>query len=143
MSVPSWLQTAEASALGASVRESTYLFPAIEVVHLVGITLVLAAVVVTHLRRFGVFASLGELRAAARGVFFAGLALALLSGAVLFVTEAAKCFSSDAFRWKVTLLALAIGVETAAWRIDARPVAAVALLLWFGVGAAGRFIGFS
>jgi hypothetical protein len=152
MSVPSWVQVAEASALAVSVRESTYLFPAIEVVHLLGLTLLLAAVVVSNLSALGVFAKSCGLAVASRRVFWSALALTLFSGAVLFATEAAKCFYSDAFRLKVFLLALAIAVQITSYRFDgalvnsrglARPVAVVALLLWFGVGAAGRFIGFS
>ncbi len=79
----------------------------------------------------------------------------LVTGLALFVSEAIKCYYSTPFWVKMTSLALAIlftftikrrvtltenGTTRAA---TLRLVALVSLALWFGVGAGGRWIGFS
>jgi hypothetical protein len=79
----------------------------------------------------------------------------LLTGFALFVSEATKCYYSTPFWVKMTSLALAIAFTFTVRRKVSltedgrvRPallklVALVSLTLWFGVGAGGRWIGFS
>ena len=79
----------------------------------------------------------------------------LLTGISLFLSEATKCYGSPAFWVKMISLALAIGFTLTIRRkvsmadeLRLRPiwfkvVALVSLALWFGVGAGGRWIGFS
>ena len=79
----------------------------------------------------------------------------LVTGVGLFLSEAMKCYASTAFAMKMTCLALVIvftftvrlkvtmadeGRVPPAWL---KLVALVSLALWFGVGASGRWIGFS
>ena len=79
----------------------------------------------------------------------------LLTGTELFLSEPTKCYYSTPFWFKMTSLALAI---TFSYTIRRRVVHAdegrispglsslvgvVSLALWFGVGAGGRWIGFS
>ncbi len=79
----------------------------------------------------------------------------LSTGVALFVSEAVKCYYSTAFWVKMTSLLLATiftftvrrnitqadhgTVSPATYKL----VALVSLVLWFGVGAGGRWIGFS
>ena len=83
------------------------------------------------------------------------LAVMLVTGVLLFVSEPIKCFYSTPFRVKMLCLLLgsifAFTVRrkvTQAGEGRVRPiwlkiVALVSLSLWFGVGAGGRWIGFS
>ena len=79
----------------------------------------------------------------------------LLTGISLFLSEAIKCYDSQAFWVKMISLRLAMVFTftirrkvTMADETHVRPiwfklVALVSLTLWFGVGAGGRWIGFS
>jgi hypothetical protein len=79
----------------------------------------------------------------------------MLTGSALFVSEAVKCYYSTPFWVKMTSLLLATiftfavqqrvakADETRVGPMWQRLVAVVSLVLWFGVGAGGRWIGFS
>jgi uncharacterized membrane protein len=83
------------------------------------------------------------------------LIVMLVTGIGLFLSESTKCYYSPAFWVKMTSLALAMSFTftvrrkvTMADETRVRPiwfkiVALVSLALWFGVGAGGRWIGFS
>jgi hypothetical protein len=74
----------------------------------------------------------------------------LLTGLLLFLSEALKCYDNDAFKPKMICLALAIvwtyTIHRKAVNSDVpgsgKLVAIVSLCLWFSVGIAGRAIGF-
>jgi hypothetical protein len=84
----------------------------------------------------------------------AGLALMLLSGSLIFMGGAESYFEGQWFRRKMTLLLAALVFHVTWFRAVAnaedgrfspwqnRMTAAVALILWFGVGMAGRAIAF-
>jgi len=76
-----------------------------------------------------------------------------ISGVLLLSEEALKCYYNPAFRWKMLLLFLAVSfyftlhrkvVRSAATRASmlSRAAAILSLVLWLGVGLAGRVIGF-
>jgi hypothetical protein len=86
-------------------------------------------------------------------VLLGSLVVMILSGVALLSEEAGKCYYSPAFRWKMALLASAVLFyftlhRRALLRTDegaptpwSRAAAAVSLMLWLGVGVAGRAIG--
>ncbi len=140
---------------GILIRKSTYAFPVLEVLHLMGLTLLLGVVLTLDLRLLGV----GLRRQTAPVVvqslspaFWAGLALTLVSGTILFIGEPVKCFFNAAFWWKMGLLIAALVVQTLLFRRAARSpiesartgrlIAILSLALWSSVGLAGRAIGF-
>jgi hypothetical protein len=151
-----WINIIERSWLGLTIRQSTWLFAATEVVHLFGLTLLLGTTIVLNLRLFGAGLrqqSLGEIVAYTRPWNTAGLLLSLSSGVVLFIAEAAKMAASDAFLFKMALLFVALVYTWAVHRRvtanphaaqlwAARASAALSLVLWFGVALAGRAIAF-
>lgn len=147
-----WVDT---SWLSREIRASTWQFAIFEMIHLWGLTMVLGSLMVLDLRLFGV--GIGRLRAAelARDLsawMLSGLAIVLASGVLLFFGEPMKLFGSPSFYVKMGLLALAILFQFTMFRgvashREASPVlsklaGAVSLVLWFGVGLAGRGIGF-
>ncbi len=145
----------EATAVGTAVSKSTYLFPSIEVVHLLGLTLLLGAVLVINMRLLGLGMrrqSVPQVSEAMTPLFWTGVGTAILTGAVLFLAEAVKCYFNVAFAYKMTLLALAllfhitihrkVRMSAAPSSAAAASVAIISLVLWFGVGIAGRWIGF-
>ena len=146
----------EASGLGTAIRDSAWLFPVIEAVHLLGLALLGGAVLVLDLRLLGLGLQQKPVSYVARQLepwLVRAIAVMVATGVPLFLSEAVKCFHSEAFRLKMVALALALaftfGVRNplakarplpARWN---RAVAACSLALWLTVAAAGRWIGFS
>ena len=153
-----WL---EQTAVGAAVRESLWLFPAIETLHLLGMAALVGTVTVLDLRLLGwvvqrerVSALTGKLLPWA----WAGFAVQVVTGVLLFSSEAVKVYSNPAFRLKMLFLFLAgmhalifhwiVYRDVANWDdsallpMKAKVSGFVSILLWVGIVAAGRFIGF-
>ena len=153
-----WL---DQTAVGAAVRESLWLFPAIETLHLLGMAALVGTVAVLDLRLLG-WAMRRERVSALVGTLlpwaWAGFAVQVVTGGLLFSSEAVKVYSNPAFRMKMLLIFLAgahafifhwiVYRDVANWDDSALlPVKAklsgfVSILLWVGIVAAGRFIGF-
>lgn len=136
--------------LGVLIRDSKWGFAIAETVHLIALAIFGGVVLVVNLRLIG----LGLKRQSARTLFkelgpwfAASLAALVLSGIVLVSGETMKCYYNAAFRWKMLLLVLALAVHRFAWSradesgADGRVLGLSALLLWFGVGLAGRAVG--
>jgi len=148
------------TALSRTIRESTWAVMAFEAVHLIGLTLLGGPAIIiglAALRREGLRGlSVAILTEALLPVLWTGLLLMAVSGALITVSMPFKYYNNMAFRWKMVLLALALGTTaallrscrpalTAAFRDRSarrRGLAFSALLLWFGVGFSGRLIGF-
>jgi hypothetical protein len=153
-----WL---EQTSVGASVRESLWLFPAIETLHLLGMAALVGTIAVFDLRLLGCMLRrerVSELAGRLLPWSWAGFAVQVVTGTLLFMSEAVKVYTNPAFRVKVLLIFLA-GVhalifhgtvyrDVAAWDdsgvlpVGAKVAGFVSILLWVGVVAAGRFIGF-
>ena len=147
----------EKTRLGYAIRQSKWTFAITEVVHLLGLTLLLGTVAVLALRLFGfVFKTknTAEMTRQLSPFSTTGLALVLLTGLLLFVSEATKCWGNVAFQYKMLFLLMALLFQFTAFRIVSqseeqrfsplarKTTAVICVLLWFGVGAAGRAIAF-
>jgi len=145
----------EATGIGAYGRRSTYFFPAAEVVHLLGLTLLLGTALVLNLRLLGAIMrrqSIPEIADATTPLLWTGVGLAMGSGLLLFLAEAVKCYYNVAFWYKMGLLMSAIVFQIVVHRrlsavastatAVVKGTAALSLLLWFGVAVAGRAIAF-
>ena len=153
-----FFQWAEATALGEMIRMSPWAFAVIESCHLLALSVIGGAVLIVDLRLLGFELRqqpIADIARDARPWLLGSLIVMLVTGVGLFLSEPMKCYSSRAFAVKMTCLALAI-VFTFTVRMKVtmadegrvRPswlklVALVSLALWFGVGASGRWIGFS
>ncbi len=158
MSLLPFFQWCENSVVGETIRNSTWLFPVIEAFHLLGLAVIGGAVLVVDLRLFGYGLRrqpVAQVALDAQRWLIASLAVMLTSGALLFTSEAIKCYYHAAFWVKMTSLFLAIVFTFTVRRKVAmadqsrlRPlwsklVALVSVTLWSGVGIGGRWIGFS
>src|SRR5215813_169037 len=111
MSVLSFFTWCENTALGGASRESLWLFPVIEAVHLLGLAVIGGSVLVVNLSLLGFGIdrkSSARLWHDARPWLAGSLAVMLLSGFLLFTSEAVKLFYHEAFWVKMTALGLAI-----------------------------------
>jgi len=137
------------------VRDSRFGMPAVQSVHLVGITVFLAAIMVLNLRVAGVGMldwSLPWLERQLKPWAVGAATLVLLSGVLIFLGTPSKYLASNPFRFKMTVLCLAIVFHFGVLRrfVSTEPgarwhrivVAGVSVTLWFLVGWAGRAIAF-
>ena len=147
-----WVDT---SWLSREIRASTWQFAIFEMIHLLGLTMVLGSLMVLDLRLLGVgmrHLRVAELARDLSAWMLSGLAVILLSGMLLFFGEPMKLYGSPWFHVKMVLLALALLFQFTVLRgvtngkkaspILSKLAAVVSLVLWFGVGLAGRGIGF-
>jgi hypothetical protein len=150
----------EASALGQAMRQSLWLYPAVEVVHLVGIALLFGSIAVLDLRLLGISRSIPVRRLAAHVLPWTAASFVLIvpSGLAMFVAHASDFIAHPVFALKMGLIFLAaINAAVfhagafrgaALWDQDAAPPAAaraagaVSLLLWVSVIACGRLLAY-
>jgi len=147
----------EASWIGDSIRQSLWLFPVIEAVHLLGLCVLGGTILLLDLRMLGAGlrgTAIGQLARDAKPWLVGSVAVMLLTGTALFSSEAIKCYYNTSFWVKITTLPFALlftftvrqriaqlaGMDTTA---RTRAVALVSMAMWFTVAAAGRWIGFS
>jgi uncharacterized protein DUF6644 len=158
MSLLPLFEWCENAGIGEAIRISTWLFPVIEGIHLLGLCVIGGAILVVDMRLLGLglrHQPVAELARDSRPFLIGSLAVMLVTGPLLFSSEAVKCYYSTAFWFKMTSLALAIiftftvRQQVTQWDdarigpIKGKLVALISLALWSGVGWGGRWIGFS
>lgn len=162
MDIAGLIASLESSAIATGIRNSLYLFPLIESVHVIGVTMVFGTIVVIDLRLLGVASTARPFTAVASDVFkwtWMAFAVTATTGALMFVTNASTYYQSEYFRAKMLLLALS-GINMLVFELTARrsihawdrngaapasgrTVAALSLVIWIAVIVTGRWIGFT
>ena len=162
MDIAAILKWLEATALATQIRESLFLFPFAEAAHVIGLALVFGTILVLDLRLLGFASSerpFGKVAGDILKVTWIGFAIAVITGALMFITNADVYFHNTYFRVKMLLLALS-GVNMAAFEVTARKsvqewdtaksaprsgriVATCSLVLWISIIFTGRLIGFT
>src|ERR1700687_4218233 len=150
-----WLEN---TSMGTAVRESGWLFPTIETGHLFGIISLVASTSILDLRLLNLAfrrESVSNLAAKCMVWAWAGFAVQVVTGFLLFSSEATKMYGSRVFQIKMLLILLAgLNVlvfhviayrKVAEWEnapvtpLSAKFAGCVSILLWFGIVAAGRW----
>lgn len=152
-----FFQWSQNTWLGLMMRDSNWLFPAVEGIHIVALTMLLGAVALVDLRLYGVTLRNKPVSQVARELApwtLYSLVVILATGAILFTSEAVKVYDNWPFRIKMVLLFSAVlfhytiyrklinadeGLSSPRW---GKLAATVSLILWFGIGWGGRFIAF-
>ena len=152
-----FFQWCETLWLGQAVIGSSWLFPVIEAVHLLALSLLGGAVFIVDLRLLGLGLrnhSPTHLWRDARPWMIAAIVGLIATGVPLFLSEPIKLYYSPSFWLKMTVLPIALifaftiraRATTESVRNTARRqalVGALSIALWVTVAAAGRWIGFS
>ncbi|MGD0299948.1 MAG: DUF6644 family protein [Bryobacteraceae bacterium] len=147
--------------LATSIRESDWVYPIIETVHVLGIALLAGTVAIVDLRLLGIVLKRERVSRIARQVLpltWAGFVAMFASGGLLFLAQASKSYVNPAFRIKMLLLVLVavnplifhstIYRSVGAWDDRtaapgrARLTAVLSLILWSGIIIAGRAIAY-
>ena len=152
-----WL---ESTPIAAAVRDSPWLYPTIETVHIIGFVILVGAAAMFDLRLLG-FSRHLPVDETARHVLpwsRASLLAVVPSGFLLFISNATDIWANPAFRLKMILL-VAAGLNAlvfhrwtfrsvAGWNQDratpakAKAAALASLVLWTGVITCGRLIAY-
>jgi hypothetical protein len=143
------------------IRESDWLFPTIETVHVFALVLVVGTIMTVDLRLLGVANKerpFSQVAAEMLPWTWTAFAIAALAGMLMFSSKALTYYSNIPFRLKMVCLLLAginmvmfhwLGTRNLeAWDRGRPPRAAklaggASLLLWTTIVAAGRWIGFT
>ena len=154
-----WLQN---SHLAMAIVGSAYLFPMIESLHVIAVTIVFGTIILVDLRLLG-FAStrvpFTKIASDALKWTWGAFGLAVVTGTLLFITNADVYYHNFYFRTKMLLLALAglnmtvfeftVYRSVQTWDTDraapplGRTIAILSLVIWVTVIFCGRWIGFS
>jgi hypothetical protein len=158
------LATLEGSGLGQAMRQWLWLYPSVEIVHIVGIGLLFGSIAVLDLRLLGLSRSISVRRLASHVLPWTAASFILIipSGLAMFTAHATEFVQSEVFVLKM-LLILAAGVNAAlfhtitfravdVWDSEAirklpppplaRAAGAISLGLWISVIACGRLLAY-
>lgn len=134
------------------IELSSWAYPVLEIVHIIGIAMLLGNLVLLELRVFGRGKNLpvADLARLSLGLALLGFSLAAMSGGLMFATRPAELLSNRAFTLKMVLLFTA--ACNAGWfharqsleKLDftARALMVVSTLIWVAVVACGRWIAY-
>ena len=147
--------------LPTQIRESDWMFPTIETVHVFALVLVVGTIMTVDLRLLGIANKdrpFSEVASEMLPWTWAAFAIAALAGMLMFSSKALTYYGNIPFRLKMICLLLA-GINMVmfhwlgtrhleAWDRGRPPRAAklaggASLLLWTTIVAAGRWIGFT
>jgi hypothetical protein len=157
---PAWLVWLETSGLAVAMRQWQWLYPIVEIAHILGFVILVGSAFSFDVRLLGVSRALPVTGLERHLLRWARLSLVLIvpSGLAMFTAHATEMAANPAFRLKLILL-VAAGLNAAAfhrvpfrsvrdWDIDvttprrARIAGVLSLLLWTGVIACGRLLAY-
>jgi hypothetical protein len=162
MDISEVLKSVENTDLASYIRNSLYVFPMLESIHVVGLALVFGTVAVMDLRLLGLASMRRPFRKVTSDTLkwtWLAFAITFLSGGLMFTTNAAAYFHNSVFQAKMVILLLAginmgifeltTGRKADRWGtasstpLSAKMAATVSLALWIAVIFLGRWIGFT
>jgi hypothetical protein len=162
MGLDDFLKGLEDSALAVGVRHSLYYFPFLESIHVMALATVFGTILAVDLRALGIAStsrSFTRMSTELLRITWGAFGVAVLTGSLMFVTNARVYAHNTPFQIKMVLLALAglnmvvfhltAGRSVAAWDQAStapragRITAGLSLALWLGIILAGRVIGFT
>ncbi len=148
------LLTIEGSTLAQLMQQISWLFPAAEIFHFIGLCLLIGSLLIVDVRLLG-FADEVAMEAVYKFLPIAvlGFFINLLTGILFFLNDPFRYYPNIAFRIKLVLILLA-GINALYFMLTAhkhpdltskgdsklKVVAALSLLLWFSVIVCGRMI---
>jgi hypothetical protein len=162
MDIASFLASVQSSILAVGIRDSSFLFPLIESCHVVGLAVVFGTATILDFRLLGIASRSRPFSLVKSDVLkwvWAAFVLTVITGTLMFTTNATVYYGNFFFRTKVLLLALA-GINMLVFELTtgrragdwgsaattpraAKAAAALSLVLWVGIIFMGRWIGYT
>jgi hypothetical protein len=154
------LAAVERSALAMAMRQELWLYPSIEILHILGFVMLVGSIAMLDLRLLGLSRELSVRRLAGHLLPWTLGALLLIvpTGLLMFVTHASDFITNRAFVVKLALIAAA-GLNAVAFHLGAyrsvaqwdhgagtpaaaKAHAAASLFIWIGVISCGRLLAY-
>ena len=150
----------EALAIARAMREQLWLYPAVEIVHIIGFVIIVGSIVMFDLRVLGLSKAI-PVRALRHHLLpwtLGALVLIVPTGFLMFSAHASDFISNRAFQVKMALL-LTAGINAAIFHtgpyqsvaswdtqapapLGARASVALSILIWFSIIACGRLLAY-
>jgi len=159
LSMCRWLQDTH---IGTSIHESIWVFPIIETIHVLALSISVGLLLVSDLRLMGyimVRRPVSEVYEQIKPWMFIGFAIMVVTGILLFWCQAVKAYTSIFFRVKVVLLLLAainaVAFERGIYRqvekwdnslvppLEARLAGWLSLIFWIAIITCGRTMAYT
>jgi hypothetical protein len=153
-----WLQDL---SFPTEIRESDWLFPTIETVHVLALTLVIGSILMMDFRLLGIANRVRSVRSVTDQCLpltWVSFAVAACAGSLLFSSKAVTYYGDLPFRLKMGCMVLA-GINMACFHrsayrrvaewdhgrppLGARVAGGLSLVLWTVIVGAGRWVGFT
>jgi hypothetical protein len=151
----------EALPIARAMRESLWMYPIVETVHIVGFAILVGSVVMFDLRVLGLSKQV-SVRALARHLLpwsWAALALIVPTGFLMFTAHATDFLSNGTFQLKMALL-MAAGINVVIFHtgpyqsvkdwdigvrapLSAQASVAVSIAIWIAIIACGRLLAYT
>jgi hypothetical protein len=157
---PVWLVWLETTAFAAAMREWLWLYPIVEIIHILGLAVLVGTAVLFDFRLIGLSPSIRVTALAAHLLPWARRSLLLIvpSGLMMFTAHATEMAVNPAFQLKMALL-IAAGVNATAFHLGifrtvatwdlgvstpraAKVSAILSVCFWTGVIACGRLLAY-
>jgi hypothetical protein len=157
VAIVSWL---EQLPLAVAIARSNWIFPALETIHVIALTLTIGTVLIVDLRLLMLASQKQSYQAVRQDVLpltWIAFCMAAVSGFLMFLSQASEYFVNQAFRIKFVLLLL-IGFNMLVFELTINRNASVwggtipwpgklaallSIVLWIAVVFFGRRIGFT
>jgi len=155
---PSIFLTLQESALGHVMRSSPSLYPAVEILHIIGFVVLVGSILALDLRLLGLGRAIAipPMAQLLLPLSRAGFLLAISMGFLLFSADASHVVKNPAFQAKLLLIAAALAnvviAHSGPWRHveswhdkapgAAKATALISLVLWLCAICAGRLIAY-
>jgi len=153
----SFVQAVEGSAVNQWVIGSAWVWPIMEIIHFIGLSLLLGSLLVIDLRMAGFFRRISVVATHKLLPFvFLGFFMNLVTGTLFVMGDPARYTANIGFWWKMTLVCVAglnalwfwikVNDDMKTWEPHAdtpgiaKVIAWVSLAAWFGVLLLGRLI---
>jgi hypothetical protein len=147
---------ADSTAVCNYIKGTTWIFPLVETIHILALVVLLGTMLMINFRLLGISAkgwTPYQLFAQLKPYMTVGLITILTTGLILFWAEPRKSFENAAFFPKMAMLLASVIYQLTIYpkvaSIDKTKVpmwgklgGLLSIGLWFGVGIAGRAIGF-
>lgn len=154
-----WLQN---TSYGQLISGNAYLFPTVESIHVLAITLVVGSIFIVDLRLLGIASTkrpVSQLMHEVLPLTWIAFIVAFLTGSTLFISAATRYLHNFPFKMKMVLLLVA-GLNMAFFHLftargidkwdhaprtppSAKLAGALSVALWIAIVAFGRWIGFT
>jgi len=152
-----FFQWSDSIWVGHFIAGNTWAFPVVETMHILALTVMFGAMILIDLRLVGLGMRKESVSLLSRNLepyMTWSLIVMLVTGFLLFTSEAMKCYANDGFRLKMEFLVPAVLFQFTYFRWVTRQdearrsrvlgwtASVLSTVLWMAVGVCGRAIGF-